>query len=128
MLKIMRSLIMNNKFKNLFLILSTFGLFYPLEVNAISTSKSIFIYEKGKYGYSLIKKDNLHTINKNFNILDFERSRIRRKIPCGSPNIVGIQSFSSMLISQEPKPIPIFDLSSNKLIIQNNSSCKLFSV
>lgn len=70
-----------------------------------SISKNLNFGEEGKYGYSIITSETKQkdAFDKN----NWIRSR-QRRIPCGPPNVVGIQTVSSLLIASNPQPIPKF--------------------
>lgn len=95
-----------NKMKkiiNLLSIVSIIGSTLNYSASAIENLKSHY-NGKGKYGYSLIISEVKR--KEEFSKDDWIRSR-ERKIPCGPPNVVGIQSTSSStLIASTPQPIP----------------------
>lgn len=67
-------------------------------------NRDLNISEEGKYGYSIITSEPKQ--QNDFNKDNWIRSR-QRKVPCGLPNVVGIQSTSSAtLIASNPQPIP----------------------
>jgi len=60
----------------------------------------------GKYGYSILSESPNNKPNHIFDKNNWIRSR-QKKIPCGKPNVVGIQSTSSaLIIASVPQPIP----------------------
>lgn len=69
-----------------------------------SIDKNLNDGKEGKYGYSIITSEPKQ--KDDFDKNNWIRSR-QRKVPCGPPNVVGIQSTSSAtLIASSPQPIP----------------------
>lgn len=108
MQKIMNFSTTNKKMKKVISSISSFfilGSFFILPSYATQEA-SIKYDSSGKYGHQLIVDDVIE--KENFSKNHWIRTR-RRKIPCGQPNVVGIQSVSSaLLIASTPQPIPDF--------------------
>lgn len=104
MLKIMSTLT-TSKMRQLINTISTICLLGVIFDSPSYALKS-FNQTKG-FGYSIIT-ENKPTLKEQFEKNNWIRTR-RKKIPCGAPNVVGIQSVSSaLLIASKPQSIPDF--------------------
>lgn len=106
MKKIIKNLITENKMKHFIIALSIITFTLP--------SKSILREESINYNSNdIILREKVQEELKNNTTYVRERARIKRQQVCNLQNPVGLTTYSSLLIAQNPQPLPIFPTNLN---------------